>query len=486
MTRVQDLFIDGEYRPATNGRRFQDLSPISGEVYREVAAAATSDATAAVDAAAGAFRTWSRTSPAERRRVLLRAADLLESEIETHRSMFACETGSVRGWADMNVREAASTLREAAGLTTTAVGELLPSNETGTLNVSSRVPAGVVLAIVPWNAPLILAARSFAIAVALGNTVVIRPSEEAPLAAGFVLADTLRRAGLPVGVVNVVSTGPAEGPQVIAELIADPRVRRVVFIGSTAVGRKIAEIAGRHLTPTVLELGGKNSTIVRADADLDIWVPAIAFSAFANSGQVCMCTDRIIVHRSKAAELADRLAAHAESMVVGDPLDAETDLGPLINSRAAANFRDLVGDAVRCGARLLAGGPETDGSYARPTVISQLPREAALYHREAFSPVVSIHPVADDEEAVAVANDTEYGLVASVVSSDTARAEALAQRVRAGAVHVNGPSIGDEPHVAFGGLGASGFGRLGGQESVRTFTEQRTFYLHDRGGLFGV
>lgn len=481
MSQVQDLLIDGDDRPADDGRYFEDRSPVSGEVFRDVAAAGTSDASAAVDAAAAAFRSWSVSPPAERRRVLLRAADLLESEIEAHRTTFALETGSVRGWADMNVAESAATLREAAGLTTAAIGELLPSADPGSLNVSARVPAGVVLAIVPWNAPLILATRALAIAIAVGNTAVVRPSEESPLAAGYLLADVLRRAGLPAGVVNVLSTAPGDGPQAIADLIADPRMRRVVFIGSTPVGRKIAEIAGRHLTPAVLELGGKNSTIVRADTDLDAWTGPLAFSAFANTGQVCMATDRLIVHESRAAELAERLVAHAEAMVVGDPRDATTDLGPLINRRAAAGFRDLVGDAMQRGARLLAGSPDVDGLYVRPTVLDRLPREARLYREEAFSPVVSIHPVADDDEAVAVANDTEYGLIASVVSADAGRAEAVARRVRAGAVHVNGPSVGDEPHVAFGGLGASGFGRLGGLESVRTFTEQRTFYLHGRG-----
>ena len=480
MAGLQDLFIAGQSRPASTGLRFDDVSPVTGEIYRQVAAGGVEDAKEAVAAAAGAFTAWSTATPDQRRSVLLRAAQLLEDEAALHRDVFALETGSTADWAAMNVHEAAATLREAAGLTTASVGELLPSFQPATLNVSRRTPAGVVLAIIPWNAPLVLAARATAIALAVGNTVVLRPSEEAPITAGFLLADVLRRAGLPDGVFNVLSTGPGAGPAAIAAMIQDASVRRVVFIGSTEVGRRIGELAGRSLVPAVLELGGKNSTIVCDDVDLEQWIPQLAFASFANAGQVCMCTDRIIVHQSRARELTERLAAAADAMSVGDPRLDATEVGPLINLRAARSFRDLVVDAIDHGAEVVAGGPELDGLYARPTVLHHLRRSARLYHQESFSPVVSIHPVADDTEALSVANDTDYGLIGSVISQDPARAEGIAAGIRAGAVHVNGSSVGDEPHVAFGGLGASGYGRLGGMESVRAFTDQRTFYLHRR------
>lgn len=483
MAQRQDLFIGGVARPSSTGLRFDDVSPVTGEVYREVAAGGVDDAALAVTIAAGAFPEWSATTPDQRRSVLLRAADLLEEEVHQHRDTFALETGGTAAWSDMNVHEAAATLREAAALTTAPIGELLPSSQAGTANVSRRSPAGVVLAIIPWNAPLVLAARATAIAMAVGNTVVLRPSEEAPITAGFLLADALHRSGLPAGVLNILSTGPGAGPAPIEAMIEDRRVRRVVFIGSTAVGRRIGELAGRHLVPAVLELGGKNATIVCDDVDLEQWTPQLAFASFANSGQVCMSTDRIVVHHSRADELAQRLAAAAEAMVVGDPRRGATDLGPLINARAATSFRHLVDDAVHGGARVLAGGPDVDGLYARPTVLTNLSRDSRLYHQESFSPLVSVHPVANDEEALALANDTEYGLIGSVIAQDSARAEGIAARLHVGAVHVNGPSVGDEPHVAFGGLAASGYGRLGGQESVRAFTDQRTFYLHRHSGF---
>ncbi|MFT4307542.1 MAG: aldehyde dehydrogenase family protein [Microbacterium sp.] len=460
------------------GRTFADVSPVTGEPIAEIRAMTADAAVAAAHAAAAAQPAWAALPYTERRRVLLRAADILETDLENHVATFALEVGAVRGWAEMNIAESAATLREAAGLTSASVGMLQPSHEVGQLTESRRGPAGVSLSIPPWNAPTILATRSSAISLAVGNAVVIRPSEEAPLTAGYLLADALHRAGVPEHVVTVVTTAPGEGRLAIDALVGSGVIRRVAFIGSTPVGRRIAARAGEALVPAVMELGGKNATIVRADADLERWAPVLAFASFANSGQVCMCTDRILVHRGRYQELVDRLAFEAERIVVGDPRDPDTQLGPLINDRAAAAFRSLVADAKAKGAIAVAGGT-IDGRYASATVLTGVRPGQDYYLDEGFVPIVSVIPVDDDDEAVAIANDTEYGLVGSVVSADGDAARRLARRMRAGAVHVNGPSVGDEPHVAFGGLGASGVGRLGGEESLRFFTEQRTFYLHD-------
>lgn len=462
---------------SVQGAEFQTVSPVTGEVLGRYRAASPKDAISVVEDAAVAQPDWFAGGFVARRRVLLEAADILESRAEAIRRIFALETGGISAWAEMNVHEAAATLREAASLASGAIGELLPSTDPSTLNQSRRGPAGVVLAIVPWNAPLILAARASAIALALGNAVILRPSESSPMTAGYLLAEALEAAGMPGNVVQVVTTASGEGRSAITEMIDHPAVRRVVFIGSTAVGRSIGATAGRALVPAVLELGGKNATIVRADADLDVVVPQLAFSAFANTGQVCMCTDRIVADRTIADELTERLSEAAEGIVVGDPREEATQMGPLINDAAASQFASFVDNARAAGARVVTGGSR-DGRYAAPTVLVDLPSAASYYHEEGFSPIVSVHAVHGDEEALAVANEGEYGLIGAIFSRDSGAAARVASRMRAGAVHVNGPSVGDEPHVPFGGLGASGMGRLGGHESVRFFTEQRTLYLH--------
>jgi acyl-CoA reductase-like NAD-dependent aldehyde dehydrogenase len=462
---------------ASGVSHFATVSPVTGETLGRYPAHSAADARHVVERASAAQAEWAAGGFVARRRALLRAADILEERVGDLRAVFALETGGIAGWAEMNVLEAAATLREAAAVASSPIGELLPSTDPRTLNQSRRGPAGVVLAIVPWNAPLILAARASAIALVMGNAVVLRPSESSPMTAGFVLAEALEAAGLPSDVVSVVTTAPGDGRTAITEMIEHPAVRRVVFIGSTTVGRRIGETAGRALVPAVLELGGKNATIVRGDADLDLVVPQLAFSAFANTGQVCMCTDRVVVDRAVASEVTERLAVAAASIVVGDPRRDSTQMGPLINDAAADQFAMFVDDARSAGARVVTGG-DRDGRYATPTVLADLPASASYYAEEGFSPVVSVHPVGGDDEAVAVANEGDYGLIGAVFSRDTGAATRVAARMRAGAVHVNGPSVGDEPHVPFGGIGASGLGRLGGAESVRFFTEQRTTYLH--------
>lgn len=459
------------------GPTFAVVSPVTGEALEAMPAMTAQQAVDAVERAAAAAPGWAATSFVERRKALLAAADLLEDRADEHAAALALETGAVRAWAAMNVHEAAATLREAAGLASHATGCILPSADPATTVHSVDGPAGVCLAVVPWNAPLVLAARSSAVALAAGNAVVLRPSERSPYGAGHLLARALVGAGVPEDAVPVVTTAPEDGPSAVTAMIEHPEVRRVVFIGSTRAGRAVAAIAGAALTPAVLELGGKNATVVAADADLGACLPALAFSCFVNSGQVCMGTDRLIAHESRVDELVDRLAAAADAMVVADPREAGTDLGPLISADAAAAFTWLVDDAVAHGAELRAGGSR-DGLYARPTVLTGVGPDCRLADEESFAPVVAVTPFADDDEAVALANAGDLGLIASVFSQDQSWAQRVAGRLRAGAVHVNGPSVGDEPHVPFGGLAGSGAGRLGGVESLRFFTEQRTFYLH--------
>lgn len=458
--------------PAT----FDVVSPVTGEVTSREVAMTPAEATDRVRAAADAQRAWAGTTHAERRNLLLRAADLLEREAEGHIATMMMEVGATRPWAEMNIHETVATLREAAAVTSSPTGEFLPSAIPGVTNHSLREPAGVSLSIVPWNAPLILAARSSLISLALGNAVVVRPSEESPVSAGHLLAGVLSRAGLDPSLFAVVTSAPEQGKEVIGAMVDAPDVRRVVFIGSTPVGRAIAARAGAALTPCVLELGGKNATIVRADADLGPWIPQLAFASFANTGQVCMCTDRLLVHRSRFEEIVEGLARHADHIVVGDPREATTDIGPLINQAAVDRFHELVRDATANGGTIVAGGT-ADGLYARPTVLTDVSESCRYFGEEGFAPIVSITPFEHDDEAVQLVNSNDYGLIGSIVGEDRHACYSLAQRMHAGAVHVNGPSVGDEPHVPFGGLGASGMGRLGGTSSIDFFTEQRTFYV---------
>lgn len=478
------LLIDGEYVDASDGVAFESVSPVDGRTIARVASASHSDVDRAVAAAHHAFEEWSRTSYLERRQVFLDAADYLEQRADEFTELLTAEVGLPVFFARMNIGEAAATLREAASLTSLPIGEVLPSHDPQSSNLNMRVPAGVVLTIVPWNAPLILAARSTAIAVAVGNTAIIRPSEEAPQTAGHLLASALVHAGAPAGVISVLSSAPGQGRETITRLIANPAVRRVVFIGSTDVGRKIAAVAGSHLTPAVMELGGKNASIVLDDVDIDEAANTLVGAAFGFGGQVCMATDRIIVSDRIADELVARLTDRVRALKIGDPRDPQTFYGPLINRKAVDHFRGLVGDAVAHGARLLVGTGETDGLYAEPVVLEDLDQSARLYHEEAFSPVVAVHRVGSEAEAIRLANDSDMGLIGAVLSGDPGHALQIAAEMNAGAVHVNGSSIGDEPHVPFGGIGLSGQGRLGGHESVRAFTEQRTLYLH--GARYGI
>ncbi|MXP23393.1 aldehyde dehydrogenase family protein [Gordonia sp. HNM0687] len=478
MTDSLALLIDGKLVEAADNATYESTSPVTGEVLATVASAGSEDVSRAVSAARRAFESWHRASYLERRRVLLAAADYLEQKAATSQAIMALEVGLPAPLTALNIQEGAATLREAAGLTSAPLGEILPSYDPQTSNLNMRVPAGVVLAIVPWNAPVILAARSTAIALAVGNSVIVKPSEESPNSAGHLLAEALSHAGAPDGLINVLSTAPERGPQVIEELLSHPYVRRVVFIGSTRTGRKIAALAGEHLVPAVMELGGKNSTIVLDDADLDAASDMLVHAAFTYGGQVCMATDRIIATDRIFDDLTERVLAKTSALRVGDPRDPANDYGPLINQRAAEGFRTLVSDAVNSGARILHGSGETDGLYAEPVVLTDLPTTARAFYEEAFSPVVSLQRASDEADAIRQANDTELGLMASVISGDDGHALSVANRIHSGAIHVNSSSIGDEPHVPFGGIGASGFGRLGGLESVRTFTEQRTIYLH--------
>lgn len=473
MIRERQLLIGGQERPASGGRTTADVSPHTGEVFATVAAGAVEDATAAVDAAAAAFDDWSRTGAVQRRKIFLRAADLLEERTEAAVALMAGEVAGTRPWALFNVELAANVLREAAAVITSPRGEVLSSSSDGEWGFALREPAGVVAAFAPWNAPLILGSRSFAVPLAVGNTVVLKPSEDAPLTAGLFLADVLREAGLPDGVLNVVTNAREDAVDVGGALIADRRVRRVNFTGSTAVGRAIGVESARNLTPAVLELGGKNSIIVLDDADLDYAVDAVTFGAFMNSGQICMSADRVLVPRELAAEFTERFAKKVSGLPSGDPTSTETVVGPVISADAAQRIHELVQDAVASGARVHCGGNEPDGALYEPTVVSGVTPDQRIHSEEIFGPVTAVLAYDSVDEAVDIVNDTPYGLTGGVITEDTKRGWAIAQQVRTGIFHINDQSVGDEPQAPFGGVKDSGYGRFGGQQGVESFTETR-------------
>jgi acyl-CoA reductase-like NAD-dependent aldehyde dehydrogenase len=473
VTIKRDLVIGGEDVPALDGRTTEDLNPYTGEVYAVVAAAGAADVTRAVDAAAQAFPAWSATSPAARRRIFLKAADIMEARAAEGTALMAEEVGAVAGWAGFNVGLAAGILRDAAAAIGQPLGEVLATETEGQLSLALREPLGVVAAFAPWNAPLILGTRSLAVPLAVGNTVVVKPSEDAPVACGLFIADVLREAGLPAGVLNVVTNAPADAPEVARALIGDKRVRAVNFTGSTNVGRIIGTTAAEHIKPAILELGGKNALLVLDDADVDYAVNAATFGAFHNAGQICMSADRVLVHRSVAAEFTEKLAAKAASLPHGDPTDPGTVIGPLISASAAQRVSELVAEAVSAGASLRAGGGPADGSRYPATVLADVTSEMRIFNDEIFGPAVTVTTVDSDEQAVEIANNTDYGLTAGVITEDSRRGLAIARRLRTGIVHVNNQTVDDEPQVPFGGVKSSGYGRFGGRWGVEAFTATR-------------
>ncbi|MBK0868122.1 aldehyde dehydrogenase family protein [Saccharopolyspora sp. HNM0986] len=467
------LLIGGADRAAGTGRTEQDLNPYTGEVFATVAAAAPEDVTAAVDAAAAAFPGWAATDVGTRRKIFLRAADLLEQRTEDAVALMAGEVGGTRPWAMFNAGLAADVLREAAAAITAPRGEVLSSSSPGEWGFALRQPAGVVAALAPWNAPLILGVRSFAVALAVGNTAVLKPSEDAPLTAGLFLAEIMREAGLPDGVLNVLTNARDDAAQVVETLIADRRVRRVNFTGSTNVGRSVGIKAAENLKPALLELGGKNSILVLDDADLDYAVDAVTFGAFMNAGQICMSADRVLLPRALEQEFSRRFAAKVAELPCGDPGKPDTVIGPVIGERSAQRVAALVDDAVAQGAVLHTGGGRPDGAVYRPTVLSGVTPEQRIHSEEIFGPVTTVHGYDDVDSAIEVMNDTPYGLTAGVITEDTRRGWAIAQRVRTGIFHINDQSVGDEPQAPFGGVKDSGYGRFGGRDGIDAFTDTR-------------
>lgn len=465
------LLIDGQQRQAGNGATFERRNPLDGEVATVAPAATVADALSAVDAAAAAFDAWAAIGPSERRALLTKAAHALEARGEAFAAAMAAETGASAMWAGFNVHLAAAGLLEAACLTTQIHGEVIPSDVPGSLAMGVRQPAGVVLGMAPWNAPVILAVRAIALPLACGNTVVLKGSEICPATHGLII-EALQEAGLPKGVVNFVTNAPADAGELVQAMIAHPAVRRVNFTGSTRVGKVIAASCARHLKPVVLELGGKAPLLVLDDADIDAAVAGAAFGAFANSGQICMSTERIIVDNKIADAFVAQLAAKAGSLPLGDPRKGPVVLGSVVDMSTVERCNALIDDALAKGAKLLCGG-KADSTLMPATLLDHVTPQMRIYAEESFGPVKPIVRVSGEAEAIACANDNEYGLSSAVFSRDVARAMNVARRIQSGICHINGPTVHDEAQMPFGGVKSSGFGHFGGQAGIAEFTDLR-------------
>jgi benzaldehyde dehydrogenase (NAD) len=462
--------------------QFERRNPLTDDIASTCSAMGVAEAHAVASRAAQAAPAWARLGPNARRALLHKAAAALEAKTSLLVNAMLNETGATRGWAAFNVNLAAGMLREAAALTTQIGGEVIPSDKAGCLALALREPVGVVLGIAPWNAPVILGVRALAVPLACGNAVVLKASELCPQTHTLIV-EVFVEAGFPDGVVGLVTNAPAAAAEVVAALIDHPAIRRINFTGSTAVGRIIAKRAAEHLKPVLLELGGKAPLIVLDDADLDESVKAAAFGAFMNQGQICMSTERIIVVDAVAEEFAARLAAKANSLTSGDPRDGKAPLGAVIDTKTVQHVNRLIQDATAKGGKVLAGG-RAESVIMPATVIGDVTSDMQIYRDESFGPVVAIIRARDEEHAIAVANDSEYGLAAAVFTRDAARGLRVARRIRSGICHINGPTVHDEAQMPFGGVGASGYGRFGGKAGIDQFTELRWITLETEPGQF--
>ncbi|MCX7523320.1 aldehyde dehydrogenase family protein [Microbacterium sp. STN6] len=441
----------------------------TGETLARLAEASRAQLDNAVTLAVGAQRAWAADAPEQRARVLEHAADVLEAHREEYVRWLVREAGSAVPKAQSEIAQALDEFRAAADLARADHTRILPTTGEDA-SVAERVPHGVVGVITPWNVPLVLAMRSVAPALALGNAVVLKPDHQTPVSGGLLLARVLELAGLPAGVFSVV---PGRGPSVGEALVQHPDVSMVSFTGSTRVGRQIAAMTAPLLKKVALELGGKSPHVVLADADVEGAAESGAWGTFLHQGQICMAAGRHVVDESVAERYVTRLAERARSLRVGDPAQGEVDLGPLINRAQAERVAEIIEDARANGATVVAGG-EVRGQFVQPTVLAGVRPGMRAYAEEIFGPVAVVVTAAGDDEAVRIANDTEYGLSASVHSASIDRANRVADRIRSGMVHINGQPINDNPWAPMGGVRASGSGgRFGGESNVDMFTTVR-------------
>ncbi|WP_223693559.1 aldehyde dehydrogenase family protein [Leifsonia poae] len=469
---VTSHFIDGGWT-APGGRTFPVRNPLDDGLVAEAAAGGREEAVAAVAAAAAAFPAWAAMAPGERQRLFLKAADIVDRRHEELVELMAIEGGASRAFSAFQIHLSSAMLRQAAGWGYLPAGDVLRSDIPGRIAMVTRKPLGVVAGFTPWNGAFYLAWRTFLLPMAFGNTTVIKPSELAPISAGLIHAEILEEAGFPAGTFNVVTHAPGEAAAIAEEFFESPAVRCINFTGSDRTARILGERAGRALKRMVLELGGFNPVLVLDDADVEEAVKAVTFGAFLHQGQVCMNSRKVYVARSLHDEFVDGLAERVQALKIGDPTDPEVIIGPLIDDRAVEQIDARVRDALDRGATLVTGGT-ADGRLYAPTILTHVPPDAICTTGadETFGPLLVVEPFDDAEAALRAAQDTRYGLSASIMTGDRARGLEMSQRFDTGIVHVNAPTMASEAALPVGGVKDSGWGRSG-HYAIEDFTELR-------------
>ena len=470
-------YINGNWK--LEGETFNDYSPVTQSVFAEVADANASDATAAIDAAHDAFAHWSNLSPETRKDYLLKVADAVESLAEEVEDIIIDEVGSWIGKAKFEIKSCAHFFRTAAALTEQVNGYEIPS-EQGKKSIVVREPLGVVSVITPWNVPLNLSSRTTSGILAVGNTVVLKPSEESPISGGWILAKAFEKAGVPKGVFNVLTCSKKNVSEVGDILVTHPKVKAISFTGSTNVGKSIASKAGALLKKVSVELGGKDAMIILDDADLQKAVTGATFASFFHAGQICMGLKRIYVDEKIADEFIQRFVKKAKTLGIGDVRKFNCPIGPLINETQVIKIENQVKDALGKGATLMTGGVR-NGLYYHPTILKDVTPEMEVFAEESFGPVVCIYTFKNVEEAIVAVNESELGLSGAVVTQDTEKGFAIARQMESGMCHVNDGTLYGEALAPFGGVKNSGMGRYGGLASIDSFTQTQWITI-DQGG----
>lgn len=461
-----DHWIAGKEVAPQSTKYFPVNNPLDDAVIANAAAGNIEDINKAVETAQEAFQGFRKTLPKEREKILCKAAELLERDRNDFIDILVDEIGSPIRKAGFEVEKGLSFLRAAAGMTRQITGKTIPSDAPGKLSMSIRSPIGVVAAITPFNVPLIKGTRLSCNPIALGNTVVMLPSEEAPILSNR-LARLYSEAGLPDGVFNVVS---GNGYEIGDALTTHPHVKMVTFTGSCRVGQHIRELCGKHNKRMTLELGGKSPLVVMSDARLEAAIPGAVQSIFMYQGQVCMGASRLYVHEDVFDAFVKRFADVAGGLPMGDLRDPNTMIGPIISERQRKRVRSHIEDAKAKGAKIVTGG-EWEGNRCQPTVLTDVTPDMTVYAEETFGPVVSVYPIRSLDEAIERSNDSDFGLSAAIYTQDINDAMRYVEEVESGMVHVNGSTLHDEPHVPFGGTKESGFGREGTEEDIEAMTE---------------